>query len=155
MAQDATKRRKGKLDRVSIAEEAHRAVPGISVWIPLQTVSEANMRENYWARHGRKKKQQAKVFQYLLPVRYMIRSRAPLTPIVVKLTRFGKKKLDPDNYVGSWKHVQDEVARFLGVDDGDESKVRWVYADQVLADGYAIRIHFAPAGDERESDPAA
>lgn len=49
--------------------------------------------------------------------------------VVVTITRVANcgKKLDVDNLSSSCKGVQDEVAAFLGVDDGDERWVTWRY----------------------------
>lgn len=49
------------------------------------------------------------------------------TPIRVTFTRLGTKKLDDDNLTGAFKAVRDVMAEWLGVDDGDTSRVRWVY----------------------------
>jgi hypothetical protein len=49
---------------------------------------------------------------------------APKPPVTVTLVRCAGGQLDDDNATGSMKAVRDEVARWLGVDDGDAS-VRW------------------------------
>lgn len=69
------------------------------------------------------------------------RHRIPKPPVSVVLCRLGPKLLDSDNLAGSFKHVQDAVARFLGVDDGDVKAVRWLYTQDKNA-LYAIRISF-------------
>jgi hypothetical protein len=48
-------------------------------------------------------------------------------PCVVTLTRYSAKKPDDENSSHSLKAVRDAVADWLGVDDGDETKVRWRY----------------------------
>lgn len=40
--------------------------------------------------------------------------------VVVQVTRFGSRRLDPQNVFGAVKHVIDGVADALGVDDGNE-----------------------------------
>lgn len=66
--------------------------------------------------------------------------RAPAPPADVFLTRIAPRKLDSDNLAASFKHVRDEVARWLGVDDGIESVV-WHYAQrQGKPKEYAVMI---------------
>ncbi len=90
-------------------------IPGLVV------VSEANRRDHHMARHRRAKGQAAAVALALAPC-----PRVPL-PVRVALVRVGGRPLDPDNLAGGFKAVQDEVARWLGVDDGDRHRVRWNY----------------------------
>jgi hypothetical protein len=106
---------------------------------PIRTVSEANMREHYMAKHRRKKEQQ---FMMMLALQNNLIGRKIQFPCVVKLTRIGPRKLDSDNLAGSLKHVQDIVAKTLGVDDGDEEKIRWEYkqAPHGFNGEYAVRV---------------
>jgi hypothetical protein len=90
--------------------------------VPVKLISEANQREHWAIKNKRKKAQQRTVEMVWLAGRYRV---AP--PVVVTLTRVGVRKLDSDNLAGSCKHVQDAIAKCMGVDDGDERKVRWVY----------------------------
>lgn len=57
---------------------------------------------------------------------------------IVNLTRFGKKKLDDDNLIGSLKHVRDGIADALGVNDGSD-KISFKY-DQKQANIYQLEI---------------
>lgn len=111
----------------------------MTVTIPVRLVSEANMREHWATKHRRKKQQQAAVKLVFLTY------KVPQAPVVVALTRIGARKLDPDNLAGSMKHVQDAVADILGVDDGDEASVRWVYQQRIGKRGeYAVEIDIEP-----------
>jgi hypothetical protein len=66
----------------------------------------------------------------------------PPIPAVVTLTRFAPSNgLDDDNLAGSLKGVRDAVAAWLGVDDRDRSRVRYVYDQQRGA--WAVGISFA------------
>jgi hypothetical protein len=94
----------------------------LTFYVPTKLISEANQREHWAIKAKRKKAQQRAVELYWLSQRFRV---AP--PVVVTLTRVGVRKLDPDNLAGSFKHVQDAIAKCLGVDDGDDRKVRWVY----------------------------
>lgn len=65
---------------------------------------------------------------------------AERTGLTITLTRIAPNKLDPGNYQGSFKHVQDGVADWLGIDDGDE-RLTWSYAqERGGAREYAVRI---------------
>jgi hypothetical protein len=45
--------------------------------------------------------------------------KPPPLPLVVTITRVGKRNLDSDNLVGSAKYVRDGIADWVGVDDGN------------------------------------
>lgn len=51
----------------------------------------------------------------------------PELPLVITMVRCAPRLLDSDNAVGALKAVRDEVAKWLGVDDGD-SRLEWVVA---------------------------
>jgi hypothetical protein len=106
--------------------------------MPIATVSEANMREHWAAKHRRKKMQQAVVRLWL--GRALKRPPFP-PPFLVTLVRGGTRKLDPGNLEGCFKHVQDEVARLIGVDDGDDAKVSWEYMQIPGCKGRAIGVY--------------
>jgi hypothetical protein len=65
-----------------------------------------------------------------------------LAPCTVRFTRHGTRRMDDDNLIGAFKAVRDEVARWLGVDDGGE-EVTWDYAPQRIGPGPAtVTIDF-------------
>ena len=97
----------------------------VAFYVPTKLVSEANMREHWAIKNKRKKTQQRAVELVWLAERVRV---AP--PVVVLLTRIGVRKLDSDNLAGSAKGVRDQIAKLIGVDDGDERKVRWEYAQR-------------------------
>lgn len=97
-------------------------MPTREFYVPVKLVSEANQREHWAIRQKRKKAQQRVVY-----LTWLAEGVSVEPPVVVTLTRVGVRKLDPDNLAGSFKHAQDAIARMIGVDDGDEAKVRWVY----------------------------
>lgn len=57
----------------------------------------------------------------------------------VKYVRIGVRKLDMTNCVGAFKHVQDQMAAWLGVDDKSEW-YSWQWPDQVKDKTYGVRI---------------
>lgn len=96
----------------------------------IKTVSEANQRE-HWATKNRRKKDQQYAF-----LMFWLKSRCaddliPVGKLTVTFTRYSCKTLDQDNLAGAFKHVQDELARQLKVDDGDGS-IRWIYAQEKI-----------------------
>jgi len=69
-----------------------------------------------------------------------------MPPVRVTLVRVGGRRLDPDNLAASWKSVQDAVARFLSVDDGDTARVHWTYRQQPGGKARGVVIVFRPRG---------
>jgi len=103
----------------------HMKLPG------LKLVSEANAHETHWKRAKRAKEQHAaveKALEWEMP---------PDTPLVVVITRFGKKLLDDDNLQGSAKFVRDALAEFLGIDDRTPD-VSWIVGQQ--KGPYAVEV---------------
>lgn len=52
-------------------------------------------------------------------------------PFLVTLTVVRPRRLDDDNANGGCKAARDAIAKILGVDDGDTSKIRFLYAPLV------------------------
>lgn len=61
------------------------------------------------------------------------------TPCTVRIVRCGPRELDDDNLETSCKAVRDEVAAWLGVDDGARSGVFWRYG-QELSPTYHVTL---------------
>jgi hypothetical protein len=100
------------------------------VWVPHLPRSEANAGGKRRAEIARKTATKAAVRRELPP--------APFDwprPVRVRLTRCGGKRLDKDNLARSFKAVQDVLAEWLGVDDGDPRAVQWVYRGRPAYDG--------------------
>lgn len=112
---------------------AETTMPALSVEIPIRTVSETNQREHWAQKHRRKRWQQ---FMTKVVLRRM--AKKPKSVIQVRLTRLAPRRLDTDNGVGALKHVQDALAEWLGINDGDV-RVRWFYG-QEKSKAYAVRI---------------
>lgn len=103
-----------------------------------KTVSEMNQREHWYVRNQRKQDQQEAV---AIAMNNALRGRRVELPCIVKLTRIGPRKMDNDNLAGAMKHCQDQVARQLGVDDGDESQVRFLHYQMPIGSrDYAIKV---------------
>ena len=108
---------------------------GIQFEIPaLKLESLANKREHWFAKATRAKTQRYWAERYC----QSLASKVAL-PAAVTITRIGKRKLDSDNLAISAKHVRDGIADALGIDDGDESRVTWSYAQEIGKD-YGVRV---------------
>jgi len=106
--------------------------------LPIKLVSEANVREHYFAKARRSHDQRRTIEIALASCRPMARDGASYRVI---MTRHGVRQLDDDNLARSCKSVRDEIARWLKVDDGDMSRVRWEYAQHTDGRyGVTIRI---------------
>jgi hypothetical protein len=112
-------------------------IPSFSITMRLRTVSMANVREHWAVRAKRNKAHRAAVAaQWVWCPEYLIETPFPL---VVTLTRYGKRLLDDDNLAGSFKAIRDEVALGLGRDDNPGSGISWVYRQEKSKD-YLIKI---------------
>lgn len=103
-----------------------------SLTIPLQLPSLANQSVHPLKRWRQGRAQKKAVLAALTP--YL----RPKLPAVITLTRFGPRKLDTDNLAMSFKAARDQIAAWIGVDDGSDLYV-WRY-EQEKAKDYAIRI---------------
>lgn len=90
----------------------------------IQTVSEANRREHWAAKNKRKKQQQGDF--HILWRNYRPKVELPAT---VTFTRYSCNVLDSDNLAGAFKHVRDQLAKEIGIDDGSE-KIRFEYRQE-------------------------
>lgn len=108
---------------------------GPRIVIPMETGRGMNNREHFRVRAKRVKAERECVAWEL------VRRRRPPVPCSVLLTRFAPSKgLDDDNLAGALKSVRDEVASWLGVDDGDRNTVRYRYTQARGA--WAVGIAF-------------
>jgi hypothetical protein len=107
----------------------------------LKTVSEANDRSHWAVKNRRKQEQQQLV---AVAMHNAIRGRQIEFPCVVKLTRIGPKRMDDDNWTRSAKGVRDIIAQKLGCDDGDESKIKFEYAQMPIGSrDYAVKVEIS------------
>ena len=106
------------------------------VTLPLRLVTLENQRE-HWA----KKAKRAKMQRWSSAM--AMRGRQPYFDgdgsVRATLTRIAPRRLDPGNFQGCFKHVQDGVADWLGIDDGDP-RIEWVYQQEQKPKTYACRI---------------
>ena len=111
--------------------------------VDVKTISENNAREHHMARHRRRSMQRERVHLHWLAHR-ACKVAAPYT---ITLTRIAGRKLDGDNLQGALKAVRDQVAKELGINDGDEAH-EWLYDQRkprprevgLQAGGYGVEI---------------
>lgn len=85
----------------------------------------------HWAARARSVKKQRQA------VRIHLLSAKPVPlPVVVTLTRCAPRMLDSDNCAGAMKATRDEVAAWLGADDGDP-RFTWRVAQRKSKKGEA------------------
>jgi len=104
--------------------------------VPLRT-NGSNAREDWKTRAGRVKRER-KAVGWMLTT-----AQRPPIPCTVLLTRSAQSNgLDDDNLRAALKGVRDEVAQWLGVDDRDASRVRYLYAQ--VRGTWGVHIAFGP-----------
>ena len=123
-----------------VAVELNMSSPVVTTEVPIRLVSEANQRDHWRVRNARKKSQQFVTSIMLSSIREKLVQVGGEWPLDIVLTRVGPRKMDKDNNAGSFKHVQDAIAKWFGFDDGDETKVRWHYEQAI---GKPSTMHIA------------
>lgn len=121
--------------------------PIATVVVPVKTVSEANRatHEHWRVRHKRSLAQKSVTTLAMMADNQTGSHARPLSwmlPLHIHMTRLAPRRIrDSDNAAGSCKYVRDAVAKFLGVDDGDETKVTWSNW-QEPSKTYGVRVEF-------------
>lgn len=131
--------------RVSVA--GHECVPGsaapvVAFHLPLRLVPQVNAREHWRKTSARAQVQ--KLTTYAIGRAMLARLGLHLAPPYrVTIVRIGPRRMDRDNAIGASKHVQDALARLLGVDDGDEALITFDYGRKIGAFGVDVVIEGA------------
>ena len=114
----------------------------LTLTLPCVVVSEANRRD-HWTVRQRRFKGHADAFRAATLVFGVDPPRCiafGTRPLAVTLTRLGGRTLDDDNLRSAFKGLRDEVARWIGLDDGDE-RLTWRYGqEQGNAAGVRIEL---------------
>lgn len=116
----------------------------ITFEMPLRVHNPLNNRQHWRVLYHRGQKEKAVTKSNLLAVQSQRDWKVPMPSItkrvaMVKLTRIGKRKMDSDSIPACFKHVRDTIAAWLAVDDGDETKIRFEYA-QEIGKAYGVRV---------------
>lgn len=101
------------------------------MFYPIHLVTLENTREHWKAKAAKARFVRGQVVLFLSALAGG--KPRPEAPYAVTLTRHASRKLDPGNLEACFKHIQDAVAEWLGVNDGDGKKVRWVYRQKKIA----------------------
>ena len=115
----------------------------MTITIPIKVQTEGNANEHWRLRHARA------VTQRLVTRAVLGGRKLPPLPVRVTFTRIGKRLMDTDNLVGSFKHVRDEVAALYGVGDGPNDPIEWAEPKQVIGKDYAVIAALDAAGKEQ------
>lgn len=90
----------------------------------IKTISEANAREHWSGKHRRKVAQQGTFAMLWRAYRPSVS-----LPATITFTRYSCNVLDSDNLAGAFKHVRDQLAKEIGVDDGSD-KLKFEYRQE-------------------------
>jgi hypothetical protein len=99
----------------------------IRIEVPLTLPSVANLRE-HWSVRAKRVKAQRTAVAWCLKAALLtdLVGRVAGHRVAVTLTRVAPRKLDDDNLASAFKACRDQVAEYLGIDDGDP-RVTWRY----------------------------
>jgi hypothetical protein len=90
------------------------------IYLPIATVSLANMRDHWRTTAARAKIHRQQAHLMTGPLKSLI------LPATIRLVRVSPRLLDDDNLRGALKSVRDGIADRLGIDDRDP-RVTWEY----------------------------
>lgn len=114
----------------------------VRVEIVCPVVSEANRKEHWAKKKQRHDLQKKATWAALRSISRSDQSAIKtMGPWFIELCVVGGKTMDSDNLQGSCKFHRDEICRFLGVDDGDTSLVRFIVTQQ----GPALKLPYVVA----------
>jgi hypothetical protein len=123
--------------------------------VPLRTVSALNERRHWSKRAARVAMERRTVWlaiykrfppaMDLLPLQ-RLRAAVGAGPwrVVMRRRSPGNTILDDDNLAGALKGVRDELAEWLGVDDGDVARVTWA-REQLPKGPWAVQVEIETA----------
>ena len=126
----------------------------ITVELLVLTKNPLNNRESWRTVHRRGKEQKHTTWWQLRAACFPNCNSASF-PVLVTLTRLSPKTLDPDGLAASLKHVQDTVADYLNVDDGDTTRIRWRYLQEHAKRMGVVRVTLQHNTVLREVEEAA
>jgi hypothetical protein len=108
--------------------------------VPIRTINRTNVSEHPMVRHKRVLRERNAVA--------LLWPRIPVqVPCAVHLVRVApaRHRLDDDGAVAAVKSIRDEVARLIGVDDGD-ARVKFTVAQEVGPWGVRVEISYQLGG---------
>lgn len=106
-----------------------RVIEAFSFELPLRLEVSLNSRI-HWAAKARRVKAERNAIALVFPLQWRgYAQQETEARILVGLTRIAPRALDDDNLAGRFKAVRDEVAKQLGIDDGD-GRIGWAYSQE-------------------------
>lgn len=116
----------------------------MTITLPLRLSSPMNGSHGHWRTEALKRKKERRAVAYAL----CMQKPLPSPPVVVTLTRVGKRLLDDDNLAAAFKSCRDECAAQLGCGDSERDPISWRYKQRQGSE-YSIEISIEPyRGDE-------
>lgn len=110
--------------------------------IPIKLPSLANTRL-HWRAMDHLKSSQRLATKYALSGK-----KVPPLPLVVTITRIGPSQLDDDNLAAACKYIRDQIAAFVGVDDGSPLYT-WEYRQRREGRGkYGVEVEIVERVDD-------
>ena len=106
----------------------------IRLSVPIQMPNPLNAREHWGAKARRAKSHRLAVYAAAKLAGVLEDIRLVPLPATVTITKVGPRRLDDDGATASAKHVRDEIAQLLGIDDGDP-EVTWVVKQESRGSG--------------------
>lgn len=128
----------------------------MKVFVPVPAVSEANRSGEHWTKKKRRHDTQKEHTFAAIRVRPLAERlwTSTLRAWTVRfVVHYSGRPMDSDNLAGSVKYYRDEVARFLGVDDGDVDRVQFSVSQTPVPRrhrGVEITIEPWEKSDERQ-----
>lgn len=111
--------------------------------IPIRLPSLTNVRYHWRTLVHLKKKQRGATTACMVGV------LLPRPPLVVTICRAGPRKLDDDNLAAACKHVRDQIADIVGLDDGSPLYT-WRYEQRVgKREHYRVDVEIVARGDAK------
>jgi hypothetical protein len=107
------------------------------VRFPVVTCS-PNGPHGHWSVKARRVKREREATSLILT-----QIERPALPLVVTMIREAPRPLDDDNNVSSFKGVRDSIAKWLGLPNDRDPRVRWLYEQRKVPRAKAgTRIRF-------------
>lgn len=134
---------RASLQRVQTHASVAHGVVGAARWIeiPITTTAPEN---NRLAHVQQASKRAGKQLRQTLQLLRALHGTAPTAPAwVVVLTRIAPGDPDDDNVWASFKHVRDGVAKWLGINDGNRKRIRFVVREE-KSPLYGVRVEMLP-----------
>lgn len=119
------------------------SINGYCFEIPVEVVSEANLREHWSKRYKRSKNQRAWAkAKMALEARPMIycswNGGGRFHVTLIRIMALRQRKFDGDNLQSAFKAIRDGIADALGIDDGSD-RLTWEYR-QEKGDKPSVRV---------------